>query len=98
MKVDNLCRDNRRLFVADSEQGAVARKLGELRTQKGDIPVHVAIIPDGNRRWAKLNCLGVAQGHNQGVENVMSIMRTAKTVGHQVYDFLLVFNGKLDSR
>ncbi len=30
---------------------------------------HLALIPDGNRRWAKKNALSVKLGHQQGLEN-----------------------------
>ena len=29
---------------------------------------HVAIIMDGNRRWAKIRGLGASEGHNQGAQ------------------------------
>lgn len=32
------------------------------------IPQHIAIIPDGNRRWAKEKGLPVFEGHRRGVE------------------------------
>lgn len=35
--------------------------------------LHLAIIPDGNRRWAKALSLLPFQGHERGMENVRSI-------------------------
>lgn len=32
----------------------------------GKIPVHVAIVPDGNRRWARAHALEIAAGHKSG--------------------------------
>lgn len=32
------------------------------------VPQHIAIIPDGNRRWAREHGLPVFQGHQRGVE------------------------------
>lgn len=32
------------------------------------LPQHIAIIPDGNRRWAKSHHLSTFQGHKRGVE------------------------------
>ena len=29
------------------------------------IPNHIAIIPDGNRRWAKKNAFNIFQGHQK---------------------------------
>lgn len=38
------------------------------------IPKHVAIIPDGNRRWARSHKLTIFRGHEQGIENVENLM------------------------
>lgn len=38
-----------------------------------NIPKHVAIIVDGNRRWAKKNGKSSAQGHNEGLKNLKII-------------------------
>ena len=42
-----------------------------------DLPRHVAIIMDGNRRWARKNGLDELQGHAAGVEGVREIIRHA---------------------
>ena len=39
------------------------------------LPRHVAIIMDGNGRWAKQHKLNVAMGHRQGVETLREIIR-----------------------
>lgn len=44
-------------------------------------PNHVAIIMDGNGRWAKSRGLPRAEGHRQGTENLRRILREAKAVG-----------------
>ena len=36
-------------------------------------PNHVAIIMDGNRRWAKKRCLGALSGHDKGAETLKEI-------------------------
>lgn len=38
---------------------------------------HLAIIMDGNARWALQNNLSVAEGHEKGAENVKTILFTA---------------------
>lgn len=45
-------------------------------TQK-NIPKHVAIIMDGNGRWAKQRNLPRSAGHRQGTENLRHIIRAA---------------------
>ncbi len=45
------------------------------------IPEHVAIIMDGNGRWAKQRGLPRAMGHRKGVEAVRDVVREAGDVG-----------------
>ena len=42
-------------------------------------PSTVAIIMDGNRRWAKKNNLPSASGHRKGIETLIEIVKTAKS-------------------
>ncbi len=41
-------------------------------------PETVAIIMDGNRRWAKKNNLPIPSGHRKGIESLIEIVKTAK--------------------
>ena len=41
-------------------------------------PETVAIVMDGNRRWAKKNNLPYASGHRKGIETLIDIVKTAK--------------------
>lgn len=45
------------------------------------LPRHVAIIMDGNGRWAKKRGLPRIQGHRQGVESVRTLVRAAGELG-----------------
>lgn len=47
----------------------------------GNIPKHVAIIMDGNGRWAKKRMLPRAAGHRKGIETVRTIVQTAANLG-----------------
>lgn len=42
------------------------------------IPRHIAIIPDGNRRWAKKRFLNIQQGHQEGADTLMEIVKAAQ--------------------
>jgi undecaprenyl diphosphate synthase len=42
-----------------------------------DLPRHVAIIMDGNRRWARAHELPEIEGHAAGVEAIRGILRHA---------------------
>ena len=50
---------------------------------KARMPRHVAIIMDGNGRWAKKQGLARMYGHKQGVETVHRITETAAVLGIQ---------------
>ena len=41
---------------------------------KGDVPNHVAIILDGNRRWAKRNLKIANSGHFRGADAVENLL------------------------
>ena len=45
------------------------------------LPRHVAIIMDGNGRWAKRHKLNVAMGHRQGTETLREIIRHTDDLG-----------------
>jgi len=54
---------------------------------KNNIPKHVAIIMDGNGRWAKERGLPRTAGHRQGVERVREIVRAAAEIGVDTVTF-----------
>lgn len=46
-----------------------------------NLPQHIAIIMDGNRRWAKREGLDTPSGHKEGAENLKRIARYANKIG-----------------
>lgn len=46
-----------------------------------EVPRHVAIIMDGNGRWAKRRSLPRAAGHRRGVETVRDVVKAAGEIG-----------------
>lgn len=57
---------------------------------RSKIPGHVAIIMDGNRRWAKRQGLPTIMGHWKGAETLTRIVRAASELGIRaltVYSF-----------
>ena len=60
--------------MTDSNQAAALRR----------VPRHVAIIMDGNNRWATARRLPGAAGHRAGVEAIRGVMRSCRTHGVQV--------------
>jgi undecaprenyl diphosphate synthase len=58
-----------------------------LRTQlkaQGELPRHIAIIMDGDRRWATENNLPKTEGHLYGRESVRDIVRACGQLGVSV--------------
>ena len=46
-----------------------------------NLPTHIAIIMDGNRRWAKQRKLDVRLGHKKGAETLENIVRYCNKIG-----------------
>lgn len=47
------------------------------------LPTHIAIIMDGNGRWAKRRLLNRVKGHEKGAETVRTVVRTCREIGIQ---------------
>ena len=50
-------------------------------------PHHVAIVPDGNTRWAEANGLSPFEGYRQGAQRGLDIMRHSREVGVHTLTF-----------
>jgi undecaprenyl diphosphate synthase len=50
----------------------------------GPLPAHIAIIMDGNGRWADQRGLPRIEGHRKGAESVREIVREARSLGVSV--------------
>ncbi len=48
-----------------------------------NLPKHVAIIMDGNGRWAKKRAMNRIRGHEEGAESVRNIVRASREIGVQ---------------
>jgi len=48
---------------------------------KSPVPKHIAIIPDGNRRWAKKHLLKISVGHKSGGDRILDIVKAAEEIG-----------------
>lgn len=46
-----------------------------------NLPIHITIIPDGNRRWAKKRGLELWKGHEEGALNTEKLVRYAFNAG-----------------
>src|ERR687898_1205621 len=53
----------------------------EQPTTPDPLPRHVAIVMDGNRRWARMHSLSEAEGHSAGVDAIRPIVEHAADRG-----------------
>jgi undecaprenyl diphosphate synthase len=51
------------------------------RLDKTNLPRHIAIIMDGNGRWAQNHSLGRIAGHRKGAESVRNIVEACRKIG-----------------
>jgi undecaprenyl diphosphate synthase len=63
--------------------------MAEIRNQRAITPRHVAVIMDGNGRWAHQRSLPRSAGHKQGVEAVRRTVRAALELG---IEYLTIFS------
>ena len=61
------------------------------------LPKHIAIIMDGNGRWAKSQGKDRIFGHHEGVESVRVITETAANLGVKYLTLYAFSKGKLFS-
>lgn len=54
---------------------------------KNNIPKHIAIIMDGNGRWARSRGLPRTDGHREGIKKVKEIVKAARELGVKVVTF-----------
>lgn len=52
-----------------------------MSTEKNKIPRHVAIVMDGNGRWAKKRHFPRTYGHKKGVDSVRAVIRACDEIG-----------------
>lgn len=55
-----------------------------MQQPKTIIPTHVAMIMDGNRRWAKMHGFSKFEGHRAGVENLGKIVKLCAKKGIKI--------------
>ncbi len=55
--------------------------LAEYKIDKRKLPQHIAIIMDGNGRWAKNRNLQRIAGHREGIESVRNIVESCGEIG-----------------
>jgi undecaprenyl diphosphate synthase len=69
------------LAKAAARPASQDKKLQERLQKHGNIPGHIAVIMDGNGRWAKKRSLPRVAGHHEGVNSVRDIVETCAQIG-----------------
>ncbi|ASW42925.1 isoprenyl transferase [Clostridium isatidis] len=59
----------------------IKKKKKEIVLDKENIPEHIAIIMDGNGRWARKRNLPRTMGHRAGVEAIRRVLKEADKIG-----------------
>ncbi len=52
-----------------------------MKSTDENIPSHIAIIMDGNRRWARQHGLAASKGHEAGADTLEEVMEEAEKLG-----------------
>ena len=61
---------------------------------KNNLPNHIAIIMDGNRRWAKSQGLATRDGHKAGADALENISQFCNEIGIKYLRLIfIVLNG-----
>ncbi|MEU9617345.1 undecaprenyl diphosphate synthase family protein, partial [Streptomyces sp. NPDC048209] len=60
------------------------------------LPRHIAIVADGNRRWARKNALPVADGFRQGARNVLRSVQWCYELGVDTVTVFLLSERNID--
>ncbi len=66
--------------------------------EQTQLPVHVAIIPDGNGRWAKERNLSRSEGHYEGAKRFREISKSALEMGIPYFTFWAASYNNLTKR
>ena len=61
----------------------------KISNEMNNVPYHVGIIIDGNRRWARKRGLPALEGHRQGLEKVKKVIKWCKARGIKILTFYI---------
>ena len=64
-----------------SKKNTIPDQPASQRGNRENLPRHLAIIMDGNGRWAKERSLSRIEGHRAGAESVRVIVRSCRKIG-----------------
>ncbi|HYA83329.1 MAG TPA: polyprenyl diphosphate synthase [Candidatus Bathyarchaeia archaeon] len=70
----------------------------ESQILKNSLPNHIAIILDGNRRWAKYNLMGVGRGHFRGADKAEELLNWIHDLGIKITTLYVLSTENLDRK
>lgn len=59
----------------------MSSNLAKTGLEPGKLPSHIAVIMDGNGRWAQKRLLNCVKGHEKGADTVRMVVRTCREIG-----------------
>ncbi|WP_138430562.1 isoprenyl transferase [Fodinibius saliphilus] len=69
------------ISLTNNEQNSRDKELQAALSEQGEVPQHIAIIMDGNGRWAKSRGNIRSYGHKAGVDSVRDITEACAQIG-----------------
>lgn len=65
---------------------------------KSPLPNHVAIVLDGNRRWAKFNLLDIGTGHTHGADKAEEMLNWIHDIGIKITTLYVLSTENLERK
>ncbi len=79
---------------SDVLYGAYERRLARSLDRR-NVPRHVGVMLDGNRRWARANGFGAADGHQAGADKIQDLLLWCEQAGVEVVTLWLLSTDNL---
>jgi short-chain Z-isoprenyl diphosphate synthase len=81
--------------LTDVLYGAYERRLAR-QIAREDVPRHVGVMLDGNRRWARANGFETVDGHQAGADKIKDLLQWCEQAGVEVVTLWLLSTDNLD--
>ncbi len=74
-------KTNQKRSLSSENKGTLVSMQLPMELDLSNLPRHIAIIMDGNGRWAKKSCLNRIKGHSKGVATVKDVVTACREIG-----------------
>jgi undecaprenyl pyrophosphate synthase len=78
-------------YIAPGIQMSFKEKIDQKK-----LPVHIAVIMDGNGRWAKQQGMARIFGHRNGVDAVRDTVEACAELGNKIFNALCILDRELE--